>query len=472
MEEFLIRKPVVAGRFYAGNGVVLREQIGRMMDNASLSDETHPILALIVPHAGYLFSGEVAAAAYKQLERACKVEHVFLVGSSHSVAFEGASVYEKGWYQTPLGEIQVNADISQQLKQACELISFHPEAHSAEHSLEVQLPFLQVQLKDTFKIIPIVLGTHDVNECRLIANALQPYFRPGNLFVISTDFSHYPGYEDAVREDHQTADVILKNNPRLLFERLQGLKQHAPEGLLTGLCGWTAVMTLLYMTESRSDLLFEHLLYRNSGDVAQGEKHGVVGYHAIAVRDAALPSFQLTKEEKEMLLDLVSNELLGYFNYEKPTINEDLPILKHTQSGAFVSIYYENQLRGCIGRFASSVPLGQLIKEMALAAATRDQRFEPIKKEELPHLRYEISVLTPHRKIESIDEIILGQHGIFIEKEGHHGVFLPQVAVKTGWTVEEFLGHCSKDKAHLGWDGWRDADISVFEALIISNKDN
>ncbi|MBI9065141.1 MAG: AmmeMemoRadiSam system protein B [Marinilabiliaceae bacterium] len=471
MEEFFIRKPVVAGRFYEGNKVVLGEQVRNMIDTAPLSDQTNRVLALIVPHAGYVFSGEVAAAAYKQLGSECQIKNVFLVGSSHRVAFEGASVYEKGHYQTPLGEVEINNDITRQLINESQFINFREEAHNAEHCLEVQLPFLQVQLGAGFKIIPIILGTHDINECRSVANVLKPYFQPGNLFVISTDFSHYPGYDDAVKEDHLTAEVILKNDPLLLSERLQDLKESAPEGLVTGLCGWTSVITLLYITAEQSNVSFEHLVYRNSGDVSLGDKNGVVGYHAIAIRDLQSDSFQLSDSDKETILCLVENELRDCFGLEQKPVDDTISVLKQTQAGAFVSIYNENKLRGCLGRFGSSSPLGHIIKEMAYAAATRDQRFEPIKKEEFPNLRYEISVLTPHRKIKSIDEIILGKHGIYVEKDERHGVFLPQVAVKTGWTVEEYLGHCAKDKAHMGWDGWRDADIYVFEAIIISNKD-
>ena len=187
MEELLIRKPVVAGRFYEGNKVVLEEQVRNMLDKAPVSNQTNRVLAVIVPHAGYVFSGEVAAAAYKQLDSECQIENVFLVGSSHRVAFEGASVYEKGYYQTPLGEVEINSDITQQLIHQCKLITFREEAHNAEHSLEVQLPFLQVQLGTDFKIIPLILGTHDINECQSIANVLKPYFQPVNLFVISTD---------------------------------------------------------------------------------------------------------------------------------------------------------------------------------------------------------------------------------------------------------------------------------------------
>jgi len=471
MEEPLIRRPVVAGRFYDGNSVSLDRQVRKMINNADLSDEEDQVLALIVPHAGYVFSGEVAAAGYKQLTAKHKIENVFLIGSSHRIAFEGASVYEKGYYQTPLGKIAVNGEITRRLINECELITFKEEAHVTEHSLEVQLPFLQVQLGSDFKIIPLIMGTHDIKECRGIANVLRPYFQPGNLFVISTDFSHYPGYDDAVMVDHQTAEVILQNSSQLLFNRLQELKHSGKEGLVTGLCGWTSVMTLLYLTEKRSAVNFEHLLYRNSGDISHGDKHGVVGYHAIAVRNSQSDSFQLTKEDEESILCLVKNELLGFFGGEKEVINEALLVFQQTQAGAFVSIYNENKLRGCLGRFGSSLTLGQVVKEMTLAAATRDQRFDPIKKEELLNLRYEISILTPRRKIKSIDEIVLGRHGIYIEKDEYHGVFLPQVAVKTGWTLEEYLGHCSKDKAHMGWDGWREADIFVFEAIIISDKD-
>jgi AmmeMemoRadiSam system protein A len=144
---------------------------------------------------------------------------------------------------------------------------------------------------------------------------------------------------------------------------------------------------------------------------------------------------------------------------------EQYPPELHKPYGAFVTLKQNNRLRGCIGRIISDIPLYKLIQEMAVAAAFYDDRFLPVSREELPGLTIEITVLSTLKKIKSINEIELGKHGILIEDRGRAGVFLPQVATETGWTLEEFLGHCSRDKAGLGWDGWKNARISIFHAL-------
>jgi MEMO1 family protein len=138
----------------------------------------------------------------------------------------------------------------------------------------------------------------------------------------------------------------------------------------------------------------------------------------------------------------------------------------NSKCGAFVSIHKKGHLRGCLGHLEGNVPLWQLIKDMSVAAVSRDRRFEPVTIDELPELEIEISVLSPLKKISSPDEFELGKHGIFIQKDDRSGTFLPQVAHKTNWTKEEFLGHCSRDKAGLGWDDWRTADLYIFEATV------
>jgi hypothetical protein len=142
-----------------------------------------------------------------------------------------------------------------------------------------------------------------------------------------------------------------------------------------------------------------------------------------------------------------------------------------TPCGAFVTLKEKGELRGCIGRFTSEEPLYQVIREMAVAAATQDTRFTPVTGSEIPGLEIEISVLSPMKKIHSIDEIILGKHGIYIKKGWASGTFLPQVATETGWTREEFLGHCSRDKAGIGWNGWKDADIFIYTAEVFAENE-
>lgn len=181
--------------------------------------------------------------------------------------------------------------------------------------------------------------------------------------------------------------------------------------------------------------------------------------------------FSLTDQEKNTLLNLSRNTLGELFNINIKTLNNsDLEITSSLskQCGVFVSIYNHHELRGCIGQFNSTLPLYKLIEQVTLSSALNDYRFQPLKMEELKNLTIEISVLTPLERINSIDELELGKHGIYIKKGLQSGTFLPQVANKTGWSKTEFVANCSKNKAGLGWDGWRDAELYRYEAIIFS----
>ena len=473
METNVDREPVVAGRFYEGDKNKLKAEVKEFLSPQDKSGYLEEIIALIVPHAGYVFSGKVAGMGYKAIDPDKEYKNIFVIGSSHYSWFEGASVYNKGDCLTPLGRVKVNKEIANELISGSKYFSFNPEAHSKEHSLEVQLPFLQVQLHKPFKIVPIVLGTQDTYVCRKLAKELKKYFVPGNLFVISSDFSHYPDYNTAVKEDKTTADAILSNDPDKLIKVVQEVKRMHDPNLLTPLCGWTSVLTLMYMTEGDKDIEYKHLGYMNSGDVPYyGDKQRVVGYNAIAVVKKSNDEFSLNDKQKKMLLDVAHDELAKVVGAESniklpPEDVLDKEVGAH--AGAFVSLYNHGQLRGCIGQFIGDKPLWRTVKEMTDASATRDTRFYPVSKDELDDIKIEISVLTPLKKINDISEIKLGRDGIYIKKGYYSGTFLPQVATKTGWTLEEFLGHCARDKAHIGWDGWKDADIYTYRAIVFSD---
>jgi len=471
MEKSIDREPVVAGRFYEGNKDALRAEVEKYLSPQSKSDYLENIMALIVPHAGYVFSGKVAGMGYKTIDPDKEYKNVFVIGSSHHVWFEGASVYNRGDYLTPLGRVEVNKEIADALIASSKYFSFNPDAHSKEHSLEVQLPFLQVQLHKPFKIVPIVLGTQDPYVCRQLAKELKKYFVSGNLFVISSDFSHYPDYETAVEVDKHTADAIMSNDPDKLIKAVKDVKKRHDPNLLTGLCGWTSVLTLMYMTEGDKDIEYQHLGYMNSGDTPYyGDKDRVVGYNAIAVvKKNSDSDFTLTEEQKKLLLEVARDELAritGAKSDIKLPLEDVLDKELGAHAGAFVSLYNHGELRGCIGQFIGNKPLWRTVREMTDASATRDARFYPVRKGEFNDIKIEISVLTPLKKINDISEIELGKHGIYIKKGYYSGTFLPQVATKTGWTLEEFLGHCARDKAHIGWDGWKDAEIYTYEAIV------
>lgn len=185
-----------------------------------------------------------------------------------------------------------------------------------------------------------------------------------------------------------------------------------------------------------------------------------------------MEEFTLTLKDKKTLLEIARKTINEYIRNGKTyKINPSLfsaNIKKHC--GAFVTIHKKGNLRGCIGRFLADEPLYNIIQKMAIAASTQDYRFTKVRESEIEDLEIEISVLSPLRKIKSIDEIKLGKHGIYIKKGMASGTFLPQVATKTSWDKEELLGHCSCDKAGIGWDGWRNADIFIYDAIVFDEK--
>ncbi|MCK9399984.1 MAG: AmmeMemoRadiSam system protein B [Bacteroidales bacterium] len=471
------RKPAVAGQFYASSPNTLKSDLSKLFAKA-LPKQSGVVLALIAPHAGYVFSGEVAATSFNQLDPDKKYNNIFILASSHRMSFEGASIYNKGDYITPLGKVKVNLDVANQLLNDYPVFNSKAEAHISEHSLEVQLPFLQYRLKQDFQIIPIILGTQSPSTSKKIAEALKPFLNEKNLFVISSDFSHYPSYEDACLVDKITATAITMNSPDILLKTLEDNDGKGIDNLATSLCGWTSVLSLLYMTEGRQDLTYKAIEYQNSGDSKiYGDTDRVVGYYSIVVEKKSSSKddkgFSLDDQEKEKLLDIARQTMEEYVSNGKiPVIDEKTlsPILRQP-FGAFVTLRKDGDLRGCIGRFEAVEPLYKVVQQMAISASTQDSRFPEVTPAEFDKIDIEISVLTPLRKINSIDEFQLGKHGIYMKKGFSTGTFLPQVAQETGWTTEEFLGHCARDKARIGWDGWKDAELYVYEAYVFGEKE-
>ena len=352
------------------------------------------------------------------------------------------------------------------------LLKCYPEAHLYEHSLEVQLPFLQFHLKTDFKIVPVIIGSSNAETAQKLAGIFKPYLNEKNLFVISSDFSHYPNYTDANVVDQITAEAIKSNNPVKLIAALARNEKKNISGLATSLCGWSSVLTLLYMTEQMPEISVDLLQYKNSGDTTFGDKDRVVGYYAISFTQGKainhLKEFSISGEDKKFLLKLARETISESILKETtPKIDQaSLNVALTTPCGAFVTLYKNHILRGCIGHFEPDQPLWKVVQSMAVASATQDHRFDPVQPEELSQMEFEISILTPLKRIKSVNELILGKHGIYMKQGNSTGTFLPQVATSTGWSMEEFLGHCSQDKAGIGWNGWKTAELFTFEALV------
>jgi AmmeMemoRadiSam system protein B/AmmeMemoRadiSam system protein A len=470
------REPAVAGSFYPADAQQLRASLKEAFAEAEPKKTSGNILAIVCPHAGYVFSAKVAASAFDQIDTTKTYEHIFVIGSSHRAHFEGASIYSIGDYTTPLGHIKTDP-LSKELVKNSPVFTDNVSSHNQEHSIEVQLPFLQYLLKDKFSIVPILLGTQTPEVCKKIGAALQPYFNEKNLFVVSTDFTHYPDYETARKVDAFMADAVISNVPDQLISAVHDVENRNAPNLLTGMCGWPSVLTLMYMTSKEPGITIKKVDYQNSGDSKYGDKVKVVGYVALAVEESKKLSndkdFILTETEKQTLLKFARSTINEYVrNKQRPSIaSEDMTETIKKPCGAFVTLHAQGDLRGCIGSFSADKPLYKTIQEMAIAAATSDYRFTPVTSSEINGLEIEISVLTPMRKISSIDEIVLGKHGIYIKKNNKSGTLLPQVATERNWTREDFLGYCARDKAGLGWNGWKDAVIFVYEALVFSEKE-
>ena len=467
--EPVIRPATQANRFYTGDAKELSEEVDSFLAQHRGETVYNNVAALIVPHAGYYYSGNVAATAYMSMPKDKPYKRIFLLGPSHHEWLDGASVNaEADYYATPLGHVKVDHETALRLTDSDSVFSYQPKAHDREHCLEVQLPFLQRRFGENVmpSIVPIIISTNDYQKLKRIANVLKPYFTEENLFVISSDFSHYPSYEDACEIDAKTGKAIETGNVEQFIAVLEENSRSGKRNLATSACGELAIVTLMLMMDSTYEV--KHLLYQNSGDVDNQEHNRVVGYHAFAILRGASQEFVLSDEEKKILKEIaftsIKDSLAGK-PVARPILNAQYPVL-NSKCGAFVSLHKQGRLRGCIGHFGEDVPLHEIVAEMARAAAFEDPRFMPVTMDELEDIDIEISVLTPMRRIQSLDEFELHRHGIYIRRGYHSGTFLPQVADEVNWTKEEFVSHCAQDKAGIGWDGWRDAELYVYEAIV------
>jgi len=475
------REPVAAGRFYSADKKTLTNDLTNLFTTCVKAPSDLKVRAIISPHAGYVFSGKIAASAISATQKNAGYKNIFIIGSSHVMSFDGASVYNTGDYLTPLGRMRVNKEIADKLKKSNKHFDFPVTAHIQEHSIEVQVPFIQYYFNDETSIVPIIIGSTNKNTIKEIAVALKPYFIPENLFIISSDFSHYPSYKDAGETDKITADAIVAKKSDDFLKILSDNSSKEIHGLATSMCGWTSGLTLLYLCEGDPSLTFRKISYCNSGDSQYGNKEEVVGYHAIELIEvnkkemnigADADEVKFTEEESGKLISIARESIRSMlFDNKRATLNPgSYPPLFNKNMGAFVTLKTDGNLRGCIGRFTTPDPLYQVVSQMAISSAFEDGRFIPLTKAEFGKIEIEISVLSPLRKISNINEIVLGKHGIYIKKEFRTGTMLPQVATENGWTIEQFLGYTSRDKAGLGWTGWKDAEIFIYEAVVLTEK--
>ncbi len=450
------RTAKVAGRFYPEDQVELLDLISEL-----LKRQPEPILAkkprvLIVPHAGYQYSGLIAANGFRQLQ-GYHYDGVVVVGFTHRVQFEGSSVDTREAYETPLGLLPVDRE-AVALLQAYPGIRHVEEMHELdEHSLEVELPFLQVVL-GRFKLVPILMGTANAEDARRLAEALIALTKIGDyLFVFSTDLSHYHSYDQAMSIDEGTVNAIVSETPQAVHRLFN-------QGQLEA-CGRGPIVTSLFLAAKLGYLKRQLLYYANSGDTA-GNPSSVVGYSAIAMFDRPRETTaRLSPEAGQALVTAARRTLERSIAKQEslPTIQLDRYPELSRASGVFVTLRRRGQLRGCIGRIETSEALAKTVPVVALDAALHDSRFKPVTPQELRELQVEVSVLTPPVKLNNVKDLVPGRDGVILEAQDHHGVFLPQVWEETGWTHIEFLRELASQKAGLPPDAWQHATLSVFQ---------
>ena len=430
-----IRPAAVAGMFYPGDPIELRRTVADLLANARPSEPMRAVKALIVPHAGYIYSGPVAASAYGQLGvLRGRIRRVVLLGPTHRVYVRGLALPEADRFATPLGEIPLDREGMQSLA-GLPQVTQSAAAHQMEHSLEVQLPFLQQVLGD-FRLLPLAVGEATADE---VAEVLeQVWGGEETLIVISSDLSHFLPDALARKVDGGTVDAILALNAHINHEQA---------------CGATPVNGLL-LAARRHGLQPVVLDVRNSSDTA-GDPERVVGYAAFAFR-ALDEADQPDAEKGATLLKLARSEIGSKLGHR-------IPLPAHAgwldEPGAsFVTLTRQGELRGCIGTLEAHRSLGEDVRENAVAAAFHDPRFMPLTRMEFDEIRVEVSLLSPTEPLvvtseaDALARLRPNVDGVVLEYGHYRSTFLPQVWEQLP-DPAEFLAHL-KRKAGLSMDFW------------------
>ncbi len=470
-----IKKPNVAGQFYTANPERLRSQIQSFLDHVQVS-QPRDVQILVAPHAGYMYSGQVAAFGYKETAHQ-EFKTVVVLAPSHHYGFPGISVWSQGGLQTPLGVAEVDEEFARQLIEADPLFVYEPRAFEKEHSLEVELPFIQV-VHPQARVVPVVMGQCTYQTVQRLVEALDRLIgeRTDVLVVASSDMSHFHNDEKARELDYQTLELIKAFKTDEFWADCGQQKLE--------MCGFVPVSTAMLLAQKRG-LSAEVLNYANSGDVT-GDRDRVVGYTSVVFfsrqddqavaddPDRTEESSGLSSSQKAELLSIARKTVEDHVRTGKtfqPQVSD--PRLSEIE-GAFVTIHKQGQLRGCIGNIIGQQPLYLTVRDMAIAASSSDPRFSPVSKEELEDLEIEVSVLSKPWRAKSVDEIQMGVHGVIVSRGWmHRGVFLPQVATETGWSREEFLSQLCAQKAGLPANAWKDpaTQLDIFTATVFSEKD-
>jgi len=414
----MIRNPVVAGQFYPGSPEQLKSMIAQMVDEKA---EKEDAIGLVSPHAGYVYSGPVAGAVMSRI----KFKGTFIImGPNHTGSGQPLSIMTDGVWKTPLGDVEIDSELAGRILAASKHLKEDRGAHQFEHSIEVQLPFLQY-FKPDIKFVPIILAHASGTVYQEIGKEIARAVKESNKEVVilaSSDMTHYESQESAWSKDAQAIEAILALDEDELLKRVRELD--------ITMCGYAPTMVMLSAAKELGATEAELVRYQTSGDVTD-DYSAVVGYAGVIVRKAKmLPIARLARETVEM-----------YVKEGKTPEPEELTPEMREQAGVFVSIHKHGGLRGCIGTFEPMQ--GNVAEEIianAISSSTRDPRFPPVTPDELEDLEYSVDVLTNPEPVESPDQLDARKYGVIVESGWRRGLLLPDLEGVD--TVEQQIAIC------------------------------
>ncbi len=473
-----VRHPAVAGQFYPSDPVKLGYSIDAFLDDALERFDEKPV-AIVCPHAGYIYSGQIAADAYKQASKH-SYDLVVIVGVNHTTGgFRDVSIYDGEGYKTPLGIAEIDAELSAGLIAADNDFVFNKKVHEREHSVEVQIPFIQ-RIFPATPVVAAIVGTTEPELCEKFGRTLAGMLKDRNaLIVASCDLSHFPLYDDAVEVDKKTLEAFSTMETSVVHSTIEKQMSRGVASLSTCACGEASVLAVMTAARELGADGAQIISYANSGDSPVGDHSRVVGYGAVAFvkggESAEVPPLrnpqdggktEFSEDQREALLKFARKTIRQYLTGGTAPLARGFDPVVETNKGAFVTLKKDGDLRGCIGHMIDDLPLSQVVGYCALQAAFNDRRFSPLELGELDDIDIEISVLTPYEQVDGHRDIKIGRDGVLIKKDGRSAVYLPSVAVEQGWTLEETLTHLSR-KAGLPGDGWKEGTtFYTFQAIV------
>jgi MEMO1 family protein len=476
-----IQPSSLEGLFYPKDASVLLNMISGFIDDADTEPVDNDIVAIISPHAGYQYSGPVAAYAFGAI-KAKDISTAIIVACSHRHYFKGISVLDRDAYATPLGNAYIDKNITRKLLSYHNDINYHRQPFFNENSTETQIPFVQY-LFPCAKIVIALIGDPSYETCELLGDALYGVIggRKDIVIISSTDLSHFSSQVRAHSVDRGVIKEIEKFDARALFDYIAIMQDKDRP------CGSSALISTMIAAERLGADKIDVLKYATSADVS-GDTLSVVGYMSAVIYKSGkqisaekqpvekaendMENTILNSAQRKRLLEIARSSIESYINTgRKPDFKETDKTLNQ-EMGAFVTLHKNGQLRGCIGNIIGRGPLYATVSDMAVQSATGDPRFSPLSKGMLKDIHIEISVLSPLERIDDPDKIIMGKHGVLIKSGFNSGVYLPQVATETGWGRDEFMDSLCAQKAGIPKDSWRTGacEIYIFSAEVFGEE--